>query len=99
MEAYDLNLGQIVRSAAGRDKGKFFLIVEIADNEFVKICDGERRKINISKRKKKRHLKKTNHVVYELKERLEKGQRISDAEIRRYLEDYRNNTLIENGGI
>jgi len=98
MEAYDLNLGQVVRSAAGRDKGRIFLIVERAD-EFVKICDGERRKINISKRKKKRHLKKTNHVVYELKERLEKGQRISDAEIRRYLEDYRNNTLIEDGGI
>lgn len=98
MEAYDLNLGQVVRSAAGRDKGRIFLIVERAD-EFVKICDGERRKIEKSKRKKKKHLKKTNHVVYELKEKLEKGQRISDAEIRRYLEDYRNNTLIENGGI
>lgn len=90
MKECDLHLGQIVRSAAGRDKDRFFLIVERVDDEFVKICDGYLRKIDKSKRKKVRHLKKTNHVAYELKERLEESQKVSDAEIRRYLEDYSN---------
>ncbi|MPW25004.1 RNA-binding protein [Alkalibaculum sp. M08DMB] len=95
----DLKLGQVVRSTAGRDKGILFLIIQKVDDDFFKVCDGDLRRVDNAKLKNKKHLAKINHVISELKERLEKSQRVSDAEIRRYLEGYRNKILKKNGGI
>lgn len=52
MDTSDLLLGQIVCSKAGRDKGKFMVVVEIIDSQYVRVCDGQTRKIDKAKRKK-----------------------------------------------
>lgn len=49
--------GQAAISLAGRDKGRAFLIVEILDEGYVAIADGQLRKIDKPKRKKLKHLK------------------------------------------
>lgn len=55
-------VGRIVRSAAGRDKGKF-LVVVAADDEFVMVADGKERKLQNLKRKRLKHVKFTNTVI------------------------------------
>ncbi len=52
MEEQGLNLGQVVRSLAGRDKGHLFLVIERVDNRHVIISDGKYRKVDKGKRKK-----------------------------------------------
>lgn len=89
MENFDVNLGQVVLSTAGRDKGKLFVVIEQCGEGFVKISDGNLRKIDKGKLKNIKHLKKTNHVICQLKKRLEEDKKITDAEIRSYLVDYR----------
>lgn len=88
MEEQGLNLGQVVRSLAGRDKGHLFLVIERVDNRHVIISDGKYRKVDKGKRKKIKHLKKTNYIVYGLQKSLEENGFISDTVIRRYLKDY-----------
>ena len=53
-----LRLGQVVRSRAGRDKNRFFIVVMIRDEDYVYIADGDLRKIEKSKLKKIKHLAK-----------------------------------------
>lgn len=99
MEVDDLQLGQVVRSAAGRDKGRFFLVIQIVDDNYVKVCDGDLRKVDNAKLKKIKHISKTNKIIPQVKERLTNNLKVSNADIRKYLEEYRKNALYENGGI
>jgi len=87
----DLTLGQVVYSKAGRDKGKKFIVVEIVDELYVKICDGDLRKIEKAKLKKIKHLQVTGEVILPLKEKLEKKARVSNSDIRKALEVTENN--------
>ncbi|MCH5350090.1 MAG: KOW domain-containing RNA-binding protein [Oscillospiraceae bacterium] len=54
--------GMIVRSAAGRDKGKFMVIVSI-EGDFAYIADGRERKLDKPKKKRLKHIRVTNTVV------------------------------------
>lgn len=52
----------IVKSAAGRDKGKFMVIVSL-DGDFAFIADGKERKLASPKKKRIKHIKFTKTVV------------------------------------
>ncbi len=80
--AIGINLGQIVYSTAGRDRGRYFIVVDIIDDQYVMIVDGDLRKIEKPKKKKLKHIKKTKLIAHELKEKLEEGKPIKDIEIR-----------------
>lgn len=49
--------GQLALSLAGRDKNRIFMIVDILDENYVVIADGQLRKIDNPKKKKLKHLK------------------------------------------
>ena len=51
-----MKLGEIVLSVAGRDAGKHFAVVEIVDDNHVRIADGDLRRIKTAKLKKIKHL-------------------------------------------
>lgn len=51
-----LEVGDIVESLAGHDKGKLHLIVSL-DESYAKIVDGKLRKLESPKKKKLKHLK------------------------------------------
>jgi len=61
MEKYKAK-GQIVKSFAGRDAGRFFIVLE-TDEKFALIADGKTRKVQSPKRKKWMHLKPTKTFV------------------------------------
>lgn len=54
--------GMIVKSNAGHDKERFYLVVRL-ENGFAYIADGKRRKLARPKRKNVSHLSSTKRIV------------------------------------
>lgn len=48
--------GTIVRSKAGRDKFRYFVVIEVIDESYCLIADGDLRKLEAPKKKKISHL-------------------------------------------
>lgn len=84
----DLKIGQIVKSKAGRDKDRVFIVCEILDEQFVFVCDGDLRKLNAPKKKKVKHLMIYNTVLTEFAEKLQSNENLNDAYVRKLLESY-----------
>lgn len=84
----DLKIGQIVKSKAGRDKDRVFIVCEILDEQFVFVCDGDLRKLNAPKKKKVKHLMIYNTVLTEFAEKLQRNENLDDAYVRRLIEPY-----------
>jgi ribosomal protein L14E/L6E/L27E len=75
--------GQIVYSKAGRDKGTAMVVLQV-DGEFLLLSDGRRRTLAKPKRKKTKHVGRTNTVV-SLKPPC--GRALQDADIRKHLKE------------
>ena len=57
----DVVRGSLVYSRAGKDKGKLFLVAGV-DGEYVYLLDGDTRRVDKPKKKKLKHINKTNKV-------------------------------------
>ena len=77
----EIKLGKIVYSKAGRDKDGYYIIVEIVDDNYVKIADGKYRSIAKPKLKKIKHLKFQSGIFSGIATKLEEGKQVFDAEI------------------
>lgn len=84
----DIAIGQVVKSKAGRDKGRVFLVLSVIDNGHVSIVDGDLRKLDKPKLKKIKHLDVYNTVVPELKYKLDNKIKLNNAFIRKILEPF-----------
>ncbi|MDI3309835.1 MAG: KOW domain-containing RNA-binding protein [Thermoanaerobacterium sp.] len=85
----DTSIGRIVKSKAGRDKDRVFIIVGVADEKHVLISDGELRKIEKPKKKKLIHLQKYNEVDEKIREKILGGQTVTNAEIIEALKQFK----------
>ena len=74
----ECEIGQIVRSKAGRDKDRWMLIVGI-DGDYVFLADGDLRKISRPKRKKIKHITKTQSVITSIQKDLLSNKKIQNA--------------------
>ncbi|NLT19192.1 MAG: 50S ribosomal protein L14e [Firmicutes bacterium ADurb.Bin080] len=83
-----LELGEIVFSTAGRDSGRFYIVVEIIDENYVSIADGDLRRIESPKKKKIKHLKTEGIIIEKIKEKIELEKKIFDAEIKSALRSF-----------
>lgn len=87
MKDNPMELGRIVRTRAGRDKGRYFVVVDVIDDEYVCLVDGELRKLAKPKRKKLKHLEPTKDIHEGLRDKIAQGTRIFDAEVRNCLKN------------
>lgn len=76
-----IELGQVVKSKAGRDKSRIFIVVAIINREYVLVADGVLRKIEKPKRKKIKHIELTKEILAHLKEKLYNNVGILNSEI------------------
>ena len=83
-----MSVGEIVRSKAGRDEGRYFFVRSIIDDNYVLIVDGDLRKLENPKKKKIKHLEATGQVIKHVKEKLEGYGRISNSEMKKILAVY-----------
>ena len=74
----------IVKSIAGRDKGKYFFVLETED-EFLLLADGKTRKLESPKRKKRKHAEFVQHSDCRVAEKIRSGEKITNSELRRTL--------------
>jgi len=84
----DLKIGQIVKSKAGRDKDKIYIISQILDEQYVLVCDGDLRKLSSPKKKKVKHLVIYNTVLTEFAYKLQSNENLDDAFVKRLLEPF-----------
>ena len=85
MKTFPIEVGSVVRSMAGRDQGRLFIVIQEIDEDFVMIANGKLRGMDRLKKKRRRHLKPTGTVVEELRDRLAEGGKVEDHEIRSWL--------------
>ena len=83
-----LALGEVVFSLSGRDAGRFYLVTEIIDDEYVSIVDGNLRRVDSPKKKKIKHLKTEGVVIDKTREKLEQDNIIFDAGVKSALRPY-----------
>jgi ribosomal protein L14E/L6E/L27E len=75
-------LGAVVYSKAGRDIDRKFIIMDIINEEYVNISDGDLRKVEKPKRKKLKHLIITDVVFDDILSK----KIVSNSEIRKFLQ-------------
>ena len=57
MERLMMEPGRVVLSTQGRDEGRYFIVLQVIDENFVLMADGLTRKIDHPKKKKVKHLR------------------------------------------
>lgn len=91
----NIKIGQIVKSKAGRDKDKVFIVYQVIDECYVLVIDGNIRKLSSPKRKKVKHLIIYNTVLTEFAEMLQSNKNLNDAFVRKLLEPFNKNVSDE----
>ncbi len=90
MNEYDIRVGSIVLSTQGRDKGNYFLVVELSDG-YVRLADGGMRKLASPKRKNLRHVSDSGVVVDTIAAKLLSRQKVFDSEVKSALRQFNQN--------
>ena len=78
----------IVRSDAGRDKGKLFIVLAV-QGEYLLLADGKSRKVESPKRKKRKHVLFVAADETRVSQKIISDEKITNSELRRTLAMYR----------
>ena len=80
----DISKSDIIESLAGRDKGKFFYVIDVEEN-FVLIAAGKGRKLENPKRKKLKHVRRVTRTETRVAAKILNGDKVLNSELRRDL--------------
>ena len=86
----ELSAGDIVYSLAGRDKDKIFIVLEVLDENYAHIADGDLRRVQKPKKKKIKHLKKTNIKAELIRNKLSNNLKVTNTDLIRILAELEN---------
>lgn len=89
MKGDTISLGQVVQSRAGRDKDRFFIVIDLIDESYALVVDGGLRKINRPKRKKLKHLTCKPVVNQDIMKKLDQNEPVYDQDICHALKGFR----------
>lgn len=81
----EMKKGQLVTSRAGRDKNMNYVIYDW-DTKYVYVADGNYKRISNPKKKNVKHLWYSDKTDLELEEKLAKGLKVTNKDIRQALE-------------
>ena len=84
----EITRSTIVRSGAGRDKGKLFAVLAV-EGEYLLLADGKSRKVESPKRKKRRHVLFVSAEKTRLSEKITGNVKFTNSELRRTLAAFR----------
>ena len=80
----DLLIADVVRSTAGRDKGKLFYVLAL-DETYLSLVNGKDRTLDKPKRKKRKHAEKVLRSQTRVAEKIRSGDKVLNSELRRDL--------------
>ncbi|HET7522253.1 MAG TPA: KOW domain-containing RNA-binding protein [Bacillales bacterium] len=81
-------VGQLVKILRGKDAGHYSVIVEIMNNRFVRIADGERRKFDRAKKKNVIHLELQDFISPEVTRSIREAGRVTNGKLRFAIESF-----------
>ena len=84
----EIAASNIVRSVAGRDQGKLFIVLAV-EGEYLLLADGKGRRVEAPKRKKRRHVLFVAEDSGRLADKIKRSEKITNSELRRTLAAYR----------
>ncbi|MGN0979093.1 MAG: hypothetical protein ACI4PT_02075 [Candidatus Avoscillospira sp.] len=93
----DISKSDIIVSLAGRDKGKFFYVMEV-DGEYVLLADGKGRKLENPKRKKLKHVRRVTRTETRVADKILRGDKVLNSELRRDLATFGQQFKSQNQG-
>ena len=82
----NLRSGQLVKSTAGRDEGKYYLVLDAISTSWVLVVNGTERKVNCPKKKNVKHLKVFPVIAEEIENEFLSGKRVTNLEISRAID-------------
>ena len=85
MKPIHFEVGRIVLSKQGRDKGRYMIVVAPVDEEFVLVADGGLRKLGRPKRKRMKHLSPKPALAAQIAKGIKEGQSLLDSDLRNAL--------------
>ena len=80
----DFMIADVVRSTAGRDSGALFYVIG-SDETYLFLANGKDRSLEKPKRKKRKHACKVLRSETRVAEKLRKGDKVLNSELRRDL--------------
>jgi len=83
----EIQLSDIVRALAGRDKGKLFFVVGQKEG-YALLADGKSRRAETPKRKKLKHLRLERRSDCKTAQKICSGEKVTNGELRRALAEY-----------
>lgn len=75
-------IGQLVRVVQGRERGQFAVIIEIVDDRYVLLADGDKRKYDRPKKKNINHIELLESISPEVRDSLLETSRVSNGKLR-----------------
>ncbi|MCX7715207.1 MAG: KOW domain-containing RNA-binding protein [Clostridia bacterium] len=84
----EISIGSVVSSKAGRDKGELFVVLAL-DSEYAMLANGDLRKVDKPKKKKLKHIQKTNFVSEFIAEKMKSSGKVTNSEVRKALAEYK----------
>ena len=93
----ELCKADIVQAFCGRDQGKLFYVIG-TEGVYVLIADGKGRTIEHPKRKKLKHIQMVARTENHVAEKLRRGEKVLNSELRRDLAVFRRDHPCQNQG-
>ena len=93
----DISKSDIIESLAGRDKGKLFYVIG-ADEQFLLLANGKDRPLDRPKRKKRKHVQKVLRSETRVAEKISRGDKVLNSELRRDLAFHAGQMQVDNLG-
>ncbi len=78
----DIATSNIVKSIAGRDKGDLFFVLR-AEEDFLLLADGKRRKVETPKRKRKKHAAYVCQSTAPVADKIRNSEKVTNSELRK----------------
>jgi len=85
-------IGQIVKILRGKDTGQVAIVLSHADNKFVYIADGNKRKFDQAKKKNLLHLETQSYISSEVANSLMENGRVTNGKLRYAVMKFRQST-------
>ena len=80
----NLQIGNVVISTMGRDKGRYFIVVNVEEN-YVYLVDGSLRKVDKPKKKKIKHIEITSLYEENIATKIKNKHKITNQDVKKAL--------------
>lgn len=88
-------IGEVVRILRGREAGQYAIVIDVIDDRFVLLADGEKRKYDRPKKKNLNHIELLDYISPEVQNSLLETGRVTNGKLRFALDKFVNEIVTD----